>query len=328
MSLLHVKNLNITINTPDGSLEVIRDLSFNVEKNERLGIVGESGCGKSVTALALMCLLPSEAEVTGQILLNGQDQLALNEKQMCKVRGNRMAMIFQEPMTALNPLQSIGSQISETLVLHKKLKKSAVLKQAEELMEKVGLSVQNFPLNLYPHHLSGGQRQRVMIAMAIACQPDLLIADEATTALDVTIQEQILDLIKELASQYGMALIMISHDLGVIAQTTQKVMVMYAGRILEKGKTFDVFHHMAHPYTYGLFAAVPKPGSSQLKTKKRLYTIPGQVPDFMEKIKGCRFAERCSFTTNLCRKLEPEKTVLKNDHNVWCFNPMSGSKGK
>lgn len=328
MSLLHVKNLNITINTPDGSLEVIRDLSFNVEKNERLGIVGESGCGKSVTALALMCLLPSEAEVTGQILLNGQDLLALNEKQICKVRGNRMAMIFQEPMTALNPLQSIGSQISETLILHKKLKKSAVLKQAEELMEKVGLSVQNFPLNLYPHHLSGGQRQRVMIAMAIACQPDLLIADEATTALDVTIQEQILDLIKELASQYGMALIMISHDLGVIAQTTQKVMVMYAGRILEKGKTLDVFHHMAHPYTYGLFAAVPKPGSSQLKTKKRLYTIPGQVPDFMEKIKGCRFAERCSFTTNLCRKLEPEKTVLKNDHNVWCFNPMSGSKGK
>lgn len=328
MSLLHVKNLNITINTPDGSLEVIRDLSFNVEKNERLGIVGESGCGKSVTALALMCLLPSEVEVTGQILLNGQDLLALNEKQMCKVRGNRMAMIFQEPMTALNPLQSIGSQISETLVLHKKLKKSAVLKQVEELMEKVGLSVQNFPLNLYPHQLSGGQRQRVMIAMAIACQPDLLIADEATTALDVTIQEQILDLIKELASQYGMALIMISHDLGVIAQTTQKVMVMYAGRILEKGKTFDVFHHMAHPYTYGLFAAVPKPGSSQLKTKKRLYTIPGQVPDFMEKIKGCRFAERCSFTTNLCRKLEPEKTVLKNGHNVWCFNPMSGSKGK
>ncbi len=232
-------------------------------------------------------------------------------------------MIFQEPMTALNPVESIGTQVSETLILHKKLKKTEILKQVEELMDKVGLPVERFPLNLYPHQLSGGQRQRVMIAMAIACRPDLLIADEPTTALDVTVQEQILNLISDLTAQSGMALIMISHDLGVIAQTTEKVMVMYSGKIMEEGRTVDVFRQMSHPYTAGLFAAIPKPGSSQLKIRKHLCSIPGHLPDFRSKIKGCRFAERCFFTTGQCRKNEPVKTVIGNGHHVWCYHPVS-----
>jgi len=327
MTLLQIKNLNISIDTPDGPVEIVKKADFSIDKKDRLGIVGETGCGKSVTALAIMSLLPDRSTVSGRILLDGQDLLLFNEEQMCNIRGNRIGMIFQEPMTALNPVQTIGFQISETLMLHKKLKKTKIIEQVQDLMDMVGLDVKRFPLNLYPHQLSGGQRQRVMIAMAIACRPDLLIADEPTTALDVTVQEQILDLINDLAQKYGMALIMISHDLGVIAQTTKNVMVMYAGTIMEKGKTIDIFQKMAHPYTYGLFASVPKPGSSRLDTKQRLYSIPGHVPDLRDNFTGCRFAERCFRAENQCRLEEPPKTVLGNGHGVWCFHPLSGTEG-
>jgi peptide/nickel transport system ATP-binding protein len=326
MTLLQVKNLNVAIDTPYGPVEIVKKANFSLDKNDTLGIVGESGCGKSITALALMSLLPPRSRVSGQILLEDQDLLSLKEDRLCKIRGNRIGMIFQEPMTALNPVQTIGSQIAETLSLHKKLSKTHITSRVEDLMEKVGLSVNRFPLNLYPHQLSGGQRQRVMIAMVIACRPDLLIADEPTTALDVTVQEQILDLINDLAHSYGMALIMISHDLGVIAQTTQNVMVMYAGTIMEKGNTIDVFQHMAHPYTYGLFASIPKPGSSRMETKQPLYSIPGQVPELRKNFKGCRFAERCFRAQEHCRRQDPSRTALGSGHDVWCFHPLTGGK--
>ena len=326
MTLLQVENLNVTLETPDGPVEIVKRTNFNLDRNNTLGIVGESGCGKSVTALALMSLLPAQSTVNGQVLLEGQNLLSLNEDQMCGIRGNRIGMIFQEPMTALNPVQTIGFQIAETLMLHKELNKSQIRDRVEDLMEKVGLKISRFPLNLYPHQLSGGQRQRVMIAMAIACRPDLLIADEPTTALDVTVQEQILDLINDLARRYGMALIMISHDLGVIAQTTENVMVMYAGAIMEKGNTIDVFRNMAHPYTYGLFASIPKPGSSLQGTKKPLYSIPGQVPELRSSFKGCRFAERCFRAQKHCSLEEPSRTALGNGHDVWCFHPLTGEK--
>ena len=326
MTLLQVKNLNITIETPDGPVEIVNNANFNIDKSDTLGIVGESGCGKSVTALAIMSLLPPQSIVSGQILLEGRDLLTLSEDQMCRIRGNRIGMIFQEPMTALNPVQTIGAQIAEVLLLHKKLEKSLITARVEDLMDKVGLNVNRFPLNLYPHQLSGGQRQRVMIAMVIACRPDLLIADEPTTALDVTVQEQILDLINDLAQHYGMALIMISHDLGVIAQTTKNVMVMYAGTIMEKGKTIDVFQNMAHPYTYGLFASIPKPGSSRQETRQPLYSIPGHVPDLRSSFKGCRFNERCFRAQKQCSLKEPSQTALGNGHAVWCFHPLQGNE--
>ena len=326
MTLLQVKNLNIAFETPEGPVEIVKKADFSLDKNDTLGIVGESGCGKSITAMAIMSLLPPQAIVSGEILLDGQDLLLFDEDRLCRVRGNRIGMIFQEPMTALNPVQTIGFQIAEALLLHKKLKKHQIRAQVEDLMEKVGLHVNRFPLNLYPHQLSGGQRQRVMIAMVIACRPDLLIADEPTTALDVTVQEQILGLINDLARHYGMALIMISHDLGVIAQTTRSVMVMYAGAIMEKGKTIDVFQNMAHPYTYGLFASIPKPGSSRLETREPLYSIPGHVPDLRSHFTGCRFVERCFRAQQDCRLKAPGPTALGEGHQVWCYHPLAGEE--
>lgn len=322
MKLLEVENLYVTIDTLDGPLQIIKGIDFSIEKGERLGIVGESGCGKSITSLAIMALLPDRSKVTGQILLNGEDINLFNEEQMCRIRGDKIGMIFQEPMTALNPVKTIGAQIAESLILHRNMKKRQIRDEVEQLMGSVDLPVERFGLNLYPHQLSGGQRQRVMIAMAIACKPDILIADEPTTALDVTVQKQILELIKELAIKSGMSLIMISHDLGVIAQTTQKVMIMYAGEVMEKGETSKVFKHMSHPYTQGLFAAIPKPGSSRLEGKKRLSTIPGSVPDPASTLQGCIFSPRCSFSDDICLKSEPEQSDISPDHHIRCFHPV------
>ncbi len=322
MKLLEVENLYVTIDTLDGPLQIIKGIDFSIEKGERLGIVGESGCGKSITALAIMALLPDRSKVTGQILLNGKDINLFNEEQMCRIRGDKIGMIFQEPMTALNPVKTIGAQIAESLILHRNMKKRQIKDEVEQLLESVDLPVERFGLNLYPHQLSGGQRQRVMIAMAIACKPDILIADEPTTALDVTVQKQILELIKELAMKFGMSLIMISHDLGVIAQTTQKVMIMYAGQVMEQGETSKVFKHMSHPYTEGLFAAIPKPGSSRLEGKKRLSTIPGSVPDPKSTVQGCIFAPRCSFSDDICLKSPPGKSDISSGHHIRCFHPV------
>ncbi len=323
MTVLQVDDLSVTLHTPNGSLEVINRLSFSMADGEKLGIVGESGCGKSVAVLALMRLLPPDSTVRGKVLLEGRDILALTEKEICQIRGNRIGMIFQEPMTALNPVKQIGSQISESLYLHLDLNRKQRQDRVIDLMDQVGLPVNRFPLDLYPHQLSGGQRQRVMIAMAIACNPGILIADEPTTALDVTVQEQILNLIQDLADSLGMALILISHDLGVIARTAQTVMVMYTGGIVEKGPTADVFQNMMHPYTYGLFSAIPHAGSSMVSGRKRLNSIPGQVPELHLRPRGCPFADRCFKAGPACNKKAPEATTISEDHQVWCYHPLT-----
>jgi len=326
MSLLAVHDLSVSLKTAHGLQEVVRHVDFSMDPGEQLGIVGESGCGKSICALALISLLPADSQVRGNIILEGQDLLGLNPTQICGIRGNRIGMIFQEPMTALNPVQQIGAQIGESIRLHLKLSRKQTLDRVTELMDKVGLPVSRFPLNLYPHQLSGGQRQRVMIAMAIACNPILLIADEPTTALDVTVQEQILELIRELADSLGMALIMISHDLGVIAQTTQRVMVMYTGNIVEMGDTVDVFQNMRHPYTHGLFSAIPHVGGSKNFQRKRLTSIPGQVPELHNRPVGCNFADRCPRASNRCKRNEPPATRVSDHHQVWCYHPLDQSE--
>jgi peptide/nickel transport system ATP-binding protein len=327
MELLRVENLSVTLSTSNGPLKVIQNVNFSMKQGESLGIVGESGCGKSVTALALISLLPPDSVITGKILLKGEDLLRRTPRQLCEIRGNRIGMIFQEPMTALNPVKTIGAQISESILLHLGLSKKEAKNRVTELMERVDLPVNRFPLNLYPHQLSGGQRQRVMIAMAIACEPDLLIADEPTTALDVTIQEQILDLIQELAESSKMALIMISHDLGVIAQTTEKVMVMYTGSVVETGRTVDVFHDMAHPYTSGLFSAIPRMGISEERGRRRLYSIPGQVPEPHERSIGCDFASRCARHSHICEEEGPLLNQVTESHLVWCRDPLPRKEG-
>ncbi|MBF0276875.1 MAG: ABC transporter ATP-binding protein [SAR324 cluster bacterium] len=323
MSLLEIENLSVSLPTPKGMLELISNVSFSMEAGARLGIVGESGCGKSLTALAMMGLLPDKAAARGAIRLNGENLLELDEKMMRSIRGNRIAMIFQEPMSALNPVKTIGSQISEGLKIHLGLNKTDAENKTKKLLDSVGLPLNRFPLNLHPHQLSGGQRQRVLIAIAVACEPDILIADEPTTALDVTVQEIILELINEITENSGMGLIMISHDLGVIAQTTEKVLVMYAGNAVESGSTEDVFQHMAHPYTHGLFAAMPKSGTRNYEARQRLYSIPGQVPEAHARPKGCNFAGRCFKATAECAVEEPVLKPLNGKHKVSCFHPLT-----
>ena len=331
MALLELESLTVEIATPLGMARIVDGIDVALEAGESLGLVGESGCGKSMTALAIMGLLPEAARVLGRLRLDGQDLLALDEPALCALRGRRMAMVFQEPMTALNPVCTIGDQVGEGLRLHFGKGESEAARDAAALLERVGLPPARFPLGLFPHQLSGGQRQRVVIAMALACRPALLIADEPTTALDVTIQAQILDLIVEIARDEGMALLMISHDLGVIAETTDRMLVMYAGRIVERGKTAEVFSRMAHPYTRGLFAALPQghdvqhaEGDAQAAGRQRLATIPGQVPDPLARPAGCRFAPRCGWASEACRA-EPEVVTLDPGHRVACFHPQGGA---
>jgi peptide/nickel transport system ATP-binding protein len=323
MTLLKLENLTVTIDTDYGRVNIIEGIDLEMAPGEKLGIVGESGCGKSITALAIMSLLPKEVKVSGRILFKDTDLLKLSPRRMGRLRGNRMAMIFQEPMTALNPVKTIGAQIAESIHLHRRATGQGVRTRVIELMESVGLPVDRFPLGLYPHQLSGGQRQRVMIAIAIACEPDLLIADEPTTALDVTVQEQILDLILNLAESSGMGLIMISHDLGVIAQTTEQVLVMYTGNMVEKGSTVDVYQRRQHPYTRGLFAAVPRVGMSVTGPRRRLFSIPGQVLEYHLKTGGCDFAGRCQYVTAECRRSKPAAAPVTAGHRVWCHHPVA-----
>ncbi|TNE38940.1 MAG: ABC transporter ATP-binding protein [Alphaproteobacteria bacterium] len=317
MSLLSVKNLNVTLMTSEGPARAVRDLDFTLERGDTLGIVGESGCGKSMTALAIMGLLPENAMPTGEILLNGENLLQKSEAEMCRIRGNRMAMIFQEPMTSLNPVHTVGRQIMEPLRLHKDMNKSEARGEAIRLLDRVGLPNPSERIDNFPHQLSGGQRQRVMIAIALSCAPDILIADEPTTALDVTIQDQILDLTQSLVEEEGMALILISHDLGVISENTDHIMVMYGGASIESGRTDRIFEELSHPYTQGLFAAMPRLGRAR---NQRLVTIPGTVPDLINLPTGCTFTDRCPLASDICRNTPPPVHAFKTGHRVACHH--------
>ena len=323
MALLEVRNLDVTLATNRGPARAVRNLSFDLDKGQTLGIVGESGCGKSMTALALLGLLPENSTTTGNIVLGDQDLLTLTEDQMCGVRGNRISMIFQEPMTSLNPLHTIGRQVTEPMLIHQGMTKDQAREEAIRLLDRVGIPNPAQRLDSYPHQMSGGQRQRVMIAMALSCKPDVLIADEPTTALDVTIQGQILDLIADLVDETGMSLILISHDLGVIAETVDRVLVMYGGAGVETGPTASLFEHLAHPYTQGLFAAVPKLGSAGKDKGARLATIPGLVPELADLPVGCTFADRCDISDGGCAGTTPSVHDVADDpgHRVACLKP-------
>ncbi len=314
--LIEVADLGVRLNTSRGAAQAVREVSFSLRRGETLGLVGESGCGKSVTALALMGLLPDSAVVSGSIRLDGGELVGLAEADYCRLRGNRISMIFQEPMTSLNPMHTVGRQVAEPLRRHKNLSATVARKEAIALLDRVGLPDAARRVDAYPHQFSGGQRQRITIAMALACQPDVLIADEPTTALDVTIQGQILDLIADLVAERGMAMILISHDLGVIAENVQRMMVMYGGTVVESGPTADVFARMGHPYTQGLFRARPRLGA---RKGTRLKTIAGTVPELADLPGGCAFADRCAIVESRCRAALPAAVDVGKGHRVRCL---------
>ena len=314
--LLEVRDLGVQLNTSRGPARAVRGVSFALERGETFGLVGESGCGKSVTALALMGLLPESAVISGSIRLDGSELVGLSDANYCKLRGNRISMIFQEPMTALNPMHTIGRQVAEPLRRHTNCSAGEARKEAIALLDRVGLPDAAKRVDAYPHQFSGGQRQRVTIAMALACQPDVLIADEPTTALDVTIQGQILDLIADLVAERGMSMILISHDLGVIAENVQRMMVMYGGAVVESGATDAVFTRMGHPYTQGLFRARPRLGA---RKGTRLKTIAGTVPELADLPSGCTFADRCAIVEDRCRVAPPAAVDVGAGHGVRCL---------
>jgi peptide/nickel transport system ATP-binding protein len=316
MTLLQVSDLRVRLDTARGPADALRGIDLAIARGETVGLIGESGCGKSMTALALMGLLPDGAVTTGSIRFDGQELVGLPDARMAELRGRRIAMIFQEPMTALNPLHTIGAQVAEPLRQHLRVGAREARVEALRLLERVRLPQAAQRLDAYPHQLSGGQRQRVMIAAALACGPDLLIADEPTTALDVTIQAEILDLIAELVAGSGMALLLISHDLGVMARNVERVIVMYGGIVAESGPTASVFERLAHPYTRGLFGARPRLGAAR---GARLTTIPGRVPELVDLPRGCPFADRCHRMLEVCRELPPSFPVLP-EHEARCFN--------
>ena len=319
MPLLQVDQLNLTLRTARGRVPALRDVGFALERGGTLGLVGESGSGKSLTALALLGLLPEGAEVSGRILLDGQNLLDLDEPGWCRLRGNRIAMTFQEPMTALNPVQTIGQQVMEPLLLHRRLTRASAADEAVRLLDRVGIPEPRRRLAAYPHQMSGGQRQRVMIAMALSCDPALLVADEPTTALDATVQRAILALLKELVAERGMAMLLISHDLNSIAETCRDIAVMYGGRVVEQGPADSVFDRPAHPYTRGLLAALPSLEAEPAAVRPRLATIPGSVPDLADFGAGCTFADRCGFAVAACRAMAPPDVVLAAGHLAACI---------
>jgi peptide/nickel transport system ATP-binding protein len=316
MPLLEVQDLSVELQTHRGPAHAVRNVSFSLDRGASLGLIGESGSGKSITAMALMGLLPENARVTGSILFDGVQLVGRSERAMCELRGDRIGMVFQEPMTALNPVHTIGRQVAEPLRLHRGVSSSEARRQAIALLDRVGIPDAARRVDAYPHQFSGGQRQRITIAMALACGPDLLIADEPTTALDVTIQRQILDLIRELVAERGMGLMLISHDLGVIAQNVQRMMVMYGGTVVESGPTASVYANRMHPYTLGLFAA--RPGLHTARGK-RLVTIPGTVPELVDLPGGCPFAGRCRWTIAECDAQVPPALEVEAGHRARCI---------
>ncbi len=314
--ILKVQNLKTYFYTEDGEIKAVDGVDFEVYAGETLGIVGESGCGKSVTSLSILRILDEKGKIVdGSILFNGTDLTKIPEEAMRKIRGKDIAMIFQEPMVALNPVFTIGEQIVEAIVLHQQVDEKTAHRMAIDLLRKVGIPEPEKRVNQYPHELSGGMRQRAMIAMALSCKPKILIADEPTTALDVTIQAQIMELMKELQEEYGMSIILITHDMGIIAENADRVAVMYAGKVVEYTDVKTLFNDPKHPYTWGLLHAIPRLDIEQA----RLYNIPGTVPNPLNFPSGCRFHPRCEFREGRCSVEQPELIEVASNHYVRCF---------
>jgi len=320
-NILNIENLSVRFHLPEGVVRAADRVSFDLASGETLGLVGESGCGKSVTSLSILGLIPSPP---GQIEANciqfeGQYLLEVNEERLRQIRGRDISMIFQEPMTSLNPVLSIGRQVAEPLMIHKGLTRSEAMGEAAAWLDQVKIPAARLRLGDYPHQLSGGMRQRVMIAMAMVCRPKILIADEPTTALDVTIQAQILSLMRALKEKLNMSLLLITHNLGVVAQTASRVMVMYAGQIVEEGSTMDIFDQAFHPYTQGLLKSMPRLGGRSHGQARRLYEIRGTVPSLTEDVGGCKFADRCSYAFDICREKQPELFQIRDGQRARCW---------
>ncbi len=319
--LLEVNDLGLRLRTHGGMVNAVRGVSFTLRRGETLGLVGESGCGKSLTAMTIMGLQPEGAVATGSLRFHGEEMIGQSEARWCALRGDRIGMVFQEPMSALNPVHTVGHQVAEPLRLHRGLNAAAARKEAVALLDRVGIADAARRFDAWPHQFSGGQRQRITIAMALACGPDLLIADEPTTALDVTIAGQILQLIRDLVRERSMGLILISHDLGVIAQNVERMMVMYGGLVVESGRTRDVFTRRAHPYTQGLFGSRPQLGPQECQPggqRARLAAIPGNVPELRHMPPGCPFAGRCAVAMPTCESRMPADTRLGHEHHARC----------
>lgn len=316
--LLEVKDLEVSFDTYAGEVQAVRGVSFHLDKGEAIAIVGESGCGKSVTAQSIMRLIPAPPSRVkkGSILFNEKEILTMSEKQMQAVRGAEIGMIFQDPMTSLNPTMTIGKQIMESLIKHRKMSQKQAHEEALKMLNLVNIPNAEKRLSQYPHEFSGGMRQRAMIAIALACNPKLLIADEPTTALDVTIQAQIIDLMKELQSELDTAIILITHDLGVVADMAQRIMVMYAGKIIESGSLDDIFYDPKHPYTWGLLKSVPR---LDAKRKEELMPIDGTPPDLFAPPKGCAFAARCAYCMQVCKEVQPDYIEVGEKHYAACW---------
>jgi len=325
MTILRVENLRTHFKTPRGTVRAVEGVSFSIRDGETLALVGESGSGKSVTSLSIMGLIDSRIGTSnGSITLDGRELLGLSENEMEKVRGRSIGMIFQEPMSSLNPVFTVGWQVAEMFRLHRGASKAEAWREAVKMLELVGIPAPERRAQEYPHQLSGGMRQRVVIAIALACEPSVLIADEPTTALDVTTQAQILDLIRSLQTRLGSAVLLITHDLGVVAETADRVAVMYAGSIVESGNVRDVIDRPRHPYTQGLLAAVPEISDSdgaELEERPLLKEIPGMVPSLTREIIGCAFASRCDRARDNCHAIRPELRSMTNSHNAACHYP-------
>jgi len=319
--LLEIKDLSVFFHTPEGVVRAVEGVSFDLASGETLGLVGESGCGKSVTSLSILGLIPAPP---GQIKSEGikfenRNLIGLDPEKLRRIRGNDIAMIFQEPMTSLNPVLPIGRQVAEPLMIHKQLPKARAFKEAADWLDRVKIPAATKRLNDYPHQLSGGMRQRVMIAMAMVCRPKLLIADEPTTALDVTIQAQILSLMVGLKDELAMSLLLITHDLGVVAQMASRVIVMYAGQVVEEARVTDIFDRPFHPYTQGLLKSMPRLRDLNVSRSRRLNEISGVVPVLIESIKGCRFADRCPHMFELCHEKQPDLLEIREGHRARCW---------
>lgn len=317
--VLEIKNLSVSFHTYAGEVKAVRDVSFELDRKETLAIVGESGCGKTVTAKAILRLLktpPAEIKKESQILFDGEEVTKMDKKRLLSYRGQDVSMIFQDPMTSLNPTMTVGAQIMEALEIHKKMKKKEAEAEAIRLLKLVNMPNAEERIKQYPHELSGGMRQRVMIAIALSCNPKVLLADEPTTALDVTIQAQIIDLLSELKEEFDTSIILVTHDLGVVANFADRIQVMYAGKIVETGLKEEIFYKPQHPYTWALLNSIP---SLDKESKEELYSLGGTPPDLILPLVGCPFASRCDYAMEICREQAPETTILSDNHKVACW---------